>query len=295
MNTIATPVLVVRAHAKINLFLEIRGRRPDGYHEIDTVMQTVSLSDKLTLKAEESERTQISLASNLPWLPTDERNTCHVAASRFLSRINQTAGLHIRIDKTIPSAAGLGGGSSDAAAVLKGLNKMFGSPLGTDDLLEIAAGIGADVPFCVNGGAVRCGGIGEIFSPCPNLTPCSIVIAIGQQRSSTPAAYGRLDEMGYAGGRSADAIVDAMSRGKPDEICRHLYNAFEGAILPDNPESTAIREKLLQMGALGALMSGSGASVYGIFRSRFTAEKATAALRADHCRAWVTYPIRGEM
>ena len=282
------------AYAKVNLFLEILGKREDGYHEIDTIMQTVSLADSVTVTALPTERTEVTLECAIPWIPKDERNTAYRAVQLFLRAIDKTAAVTVRIDKNIPTAAGLGGGSSDAAAVLRALNKLYGRPLPRETLCELGKEIGADVPFCIRGGSVRCRGIGELFTPCMNLAPCSLVIAIGRQRSQTPAAYGLLDENGYLGSRSADRMAESLSTGKLQQITENLYNAFESVILPANADAAAIHAFLTQSsGNLGTLMSGSGAAVFGIYRSYKQAEQIAAALRKQGNRAWSVYPVQG--
>ena len=281
------------AYAKVNLFLEITGKREDGYHEIDTVMQTVSLADTVTVTMAPADKTNIELYCAIPWIPRDERNTAYRAAQLFLEKIGKKAAVSIHIEKVIPSAAGLGGGSSDAAAVLRVLNKLTGEPLDLDTLCAIGKEIGADVPFCIRGGAVRCRGIGELFTPCMTLSPCSLVIAIGRQRSQTPAAYGLLDSAGYRGDRSAETIGTDLAAGRLQQVCANMYNAFETVILPSNPDAAALRERLGETNCLGSLMSGSGAAVFAVYRSYKQAEAVAAALRKQGYRAWSAYPVRG--
>ena len=281
------------AYAKVNLFLEITGKREDGYHEIDTVMQTVSLADTVTVSLTPADETKIELFCAIPWIPPDERNTAYRAAQFFLEKIGRNAAVSIHIEKVIPSAAGLGGGSSDAAAVLRAMNKLSGNPLDVDTLCAIGKEIGADVPFCIRGGAVRCRGIGELFTPCMTLSPCSLVIAIGRQRSQTPAAYGLLDFAGYVGDRSAEAMSDALAAGRLQQVCGGMYNAFESVILPSNPDAAALRERFGKTNCLGSLMSGSGAAVFAVYRSYKQAEAVAAELRKQGFRAWSAYPVRG--
>ena len=270
-----------KAYAKINLYLEVMDRLPNGYHNIDSVMQTVSLCDGIEISIEPSEATKIILTCNNPEVPCDERNTVYKAAERFLNKIGQSAKVFINIEKVIPMCAGLGGGSADAAAVLRGLNKAYGECLSLEELCEIGVLVGADVPFCIRGGATVCKGIGEIFSHCEALSEeYGILIAIGNQGSPTPEAYRKIDNIKnrdiHVG---SDAIVGALKTGDVKKICAELYNGFEKAVLPSNPECARIRRIMAISGADGVLMSGSGASVFGIFSDKKKMENAKNALK----------------
>lgn len=270
--------LKICAPAKINLFLEVTGRRADGYHLLDTVMQTVGLFDELTLDYR-PEGEGIRLTCQKKYIPTDETNVAYRAAERFLRQANRKGGLDLHLKKHIPVAAGLGGGSADAAAVFLGLNRMFDDPFSLSELCALGTELGADIPFCIRKGCVRATGIGEVFedsSPLSDLVP---VIAIGSKGSSTPAAYKALDSIGYCGSESALPLCKALSQGDRREICRLLFNAFEEVIFPQNSDAAFLKKELLRLGAWGALMSGSGASVYGLFPELPQARRACASLR----------------
>ena len=281
-----------KAYAKINLYLEVLERLPNGYHTIDSVMQTVSLCDVVSVKVKQSEKTAIRIDCNNKDVPCDSRNTAYKAAELFLEAIAESAEVEIYIDKVIPMCAGLGGGSTDAAAVLRGLNKAYGDRLTVDELCRIGVGVGADVPFCVKGGATVCTGIGEIFSPCPELaSEYGILIAIGKQGSPTPEAYKKIDNIKN---RSVDdgsgAMVEALASADIKRICKELYNAFEKVVLPANEECSKIRRLMSVCGARGVLMSGSGASVFGIFTDADKMEyakkeigKITGSVYVAHC------------
>ena len=268
----------IYAPAKINLFLEVTGQREDGYHLLDTVLQTVGLFDEVTLDyCPEGEG--IHLTCQKKYIPTDETNIAFRAAQLFLQKANRKGKLDLHLNKHIPVAAGLGGGSTDAAAVFLGLNQIFDDFFTLDELCTLGAQLGADIPFCIRKGCVRATGIGEVFEENAPLSGLIPVIAIGSKGSSTPAAYKALDRTGYCGSKSALPLCDAMSHGDRREICRLLFNAFEEVIFPQNNDARFLKQELLRLGAWGALMSGSGASVYGLFPELPQARRACASLR----------------
>ncbi|MBE6542927.1 MAG: 4-(cytidine 5'-diphospho)-2-C-methyl-D-erythritol kinase [Ruminococcaceae bacterium] len=269
-----------KAYAKVNLYLEVLDKLPSGYHNIDTVMQTVTLCDEVTLNCEKGESIEIVITCDNGEVPCDSRNTAYKAAELFLEEIKENARVEIDIEKKIPMCAGLGGGSADAAAVLRGLNKMYGNRLTLEELCDIGLRVGADVPFCIKGGATLCGGIGEIFTPCASLSDdCLILIAIGKQGSPTPQAYQRLDNIKNRSRHiGSGKITEALENGDIRAICANMYNAFEKVVLPINSECSRIRRIMSVSGALGVLMSGSGAAVFGIFSDKGRLEGAKSAL-----------------
>lgn len=269
--------IVKNAYAKVNLFLEITGKRADGYHEIDTVMQTVGLHDIITV-GYDAEGDGIVLTCNKKYIPTDSSNIAYRCAELFLRETGLFGGVDIHIEKKIPVAAGLGGGSTDGAAVLKALNRLTEKKLSKKELSAMGAQIGADIPFCIRGGCARATGIGEIFNDAPTLKGYFGVISIGSHGSSTPTAYKALDEIGYLGTRTAQPMLAALESRK--DVEKELFNAFEKVIIPINPEVGKIKEIMLQNGALASMMSGSGASVFGLFQNKATAKVACNALRA---------------
>lgn len=281
-------VITTRAYAKINLFLDVLGRRPDGYHDISTVMRTVSLCDDVTLKLEPGAPRRIDVRCG-GGAPDGEDNIAYAAAAAFLdaARIEDGAA-EIVIDKRIPVAAGLAGGSADAAAVLRLLNRAFGSPFSAARLREIAVKLGADVPFCVTGGLCTAGGIGEIIAPLPSEGALfgAIVVAIGKTKVRTADAYAAVDRLAERERRSPDALIDALRDGDAKRAAKELYNVFESAVFPLNPEPRRLKERLLALGASGALMSGSGPSVFGLFADAGDAETARRALEAEGYTAY---------
>ncbi len=259
-------MLEITAYAKVNLFLEITGKLPNGYHTVDTVMQTVSLSDSINLELTSKDK-GILIHTDIAGIPTDERNIAYKAAKKFIDATTIDCGVDIRLIKRIPSEAGMGGGSADGAAVLAGLNKMCGNVLSNDDLLTIASSIGADVPFCVNGGTQRLAGIGTDLVERLNTPELSLVIAKPMAGISTPIAYGYLDKI-HDNFRDHKAVSSAehlfsMRSNNSVGIARSLYNRFEEASVELCPESNELIS-FMRENSHGALLSGSGAAVFAI-------------------------------
>lgn len=283
-------ILYVDANAKINLFLDVTGRRSDGYHEILTVMQEIDLHDRVTLDLMPAPRSGISVrVCGRYRVPGGEGNLAYRAAHLFAEACGRPMRLHITLEKNIPIAAGLAGGSADAAAVLRGLNLLCGEPLSQERLLALAAEIGSDVPFCLMGGSMLCRGRGERMEPLRMRAALPIVVAMGGERMSTPAAYRALDDRFggfsdaelHSGAAQQAALIAAMAAGETEGVADNLFNLFETVVLPQCPKAAALKERLLSCGALAALMSGSGPSVYGIFPSRAAAQDAARMLGGE--------------
>ena len=261
----------LKALAKINLGLDVLRRREDGYHEVKMIMQTIGLYDELELR--KVKQPGIQVKTNLYYLPTNESNLVYKAAKLLFDRCDISEGVEITLTKRIPIAAGMAGGSTDAAAVLVGLNELFGCPLTPAALCEVGLRLGADVPFCIMGGAQITEGIGETLTPITPLGECELVIACGGEGVSTPAAYkaldtlyGNFDPAAYTPRREEMAALKAaLHTGNLSGVCASAFNLFESVIPPERPVARGIKETLLSAGALTALMSGSGPSVFGIF------------------------------
>ncbi|MBO5510799.1 MAG: 4-(cytidine 5'-diphospho)-2-C-methyl-D-erythritol kinase [Clostridia bacterium] len=307
--------ITLSAPAKINLFLDITACRPDGYHEIAGVMQSISLCDTVTVEVTEptgmylcslgnhtAGAESITLTCTNPDLPADSRNLAWRAAEKFFAATGRGCkSLSIHIEKRIPAAAGMAGGSTDAAAVLVGLNDLFGHPLTPAALCEVGLTLGADVPFCIMGGAQITEGIGEALTPITPMPACGLVVACGGEGVSTPAAYkaldtlyGSFDPAAYTPrARELTALKSALWQGNLTALCGSMFNLFESVVLPDRPVARQIKETLLSAGAVTAMMSGSGPSVFGVFpKGDGSAEKAREALEALGIPAWVCEPIR---
>jgi 4-diphosphocytidyl-2-C-methyl-D-erythritol kinase len=269
-----------KAYAKINLYLNVEGRRNDGFHTISSVMQSVSLADLVYGVISPSDKPSVTLRMLNSDIPADETNLAHRAAAAFLAASGISADVCLTVEKNIPAAAGLAGGSSDAAAVLRLLNGACGNPLSSNRLFELGATLGSDVPFCLAGGTCLCRGRGELLSPV--FSPAyHYVIAVPNAKVSTPAAYRRLDalysdfdgkiKIPRAGGDTA--VLNALGQGCV-ALADSIFNLFEEAVLPDCPDIEGIKNAMKSAGALSTMMSGSGPSVFGIFEDREAAERA---------------------
>ncbi|MEM1486116.1 4-(cytidine 5'-diphospho)-2-C-methyl-D-erythritol kinase [Oscillospiraceae bacterium PP1C4] len=261
--------VVVDAPAKINLSFDITGVREDGYHNVNTIMQTIDLYDTVTISR--SERNGIFVSCDRQRVPCDETNYAHIAARKFFEAFDISgAGITIDIQKCIPVQAGLAGGSADAAGVLAGLNVLFDVNANVDTLCDIGVQVGADVPFCIIGGTRQAQGIGEQFTKLSELPKCHIVVAKPQMGLSTPLSYRRYDKYGVEHHPDIDYLVKQLRIGNLKDFASSMYNVLEEvADLEDIP---IIRNKMIGSGALGSLMSGSGSAVFGIFDSRVPAK-----------------------
>lgn len=287
-----------KANAKINLYLDVVSQRADGFHDIKSIMHTVSLCDEITVKYSPSKTTFIKLfISGNRFLPTDSKNLAYRAAALFLEKASLTAGIEITMRKNIPVAAGLAGGSADAAAVLKALNKIFGKLFSDKALSSIAGELGSDIPFCLYGKTALCEGRGEIMTKLSDNLKMHFVIAVGNEHVSTPTAYKRLDEIysGFdgsvkTGGEERYArLLSDMKNGILSE--EGLFNVFEDAVLPICPNAQKIKSQMKDFGAFAALMSGSGPSVFGVFKNEADARLAEKKLRDTGVNAHYAYSI----
>lgn len=265
----------VRAYGKLNLTLDVLGRRPDGYHLLDTVMQSISVWDELDIQT--SRQPGVHLQCNKDRLPTDSKNTVYRAAKFFLEDCGLVdQGVYIFIKKYIPSRSGMGGGSADAAAALRGLNEMFKTGLTTEQLMAIGARVGADVPFCVMGGAARCTGVGANVEPVAPLPDCWLVVCKPPAGMSTPRAYSILDQYPLSSTQATPRMLEALEAGSLKRVAKCLGNRFDETIRL--APVRALKRAMVDAGALGSMMTGSGSSVYGIFVSEDQAREALEAI-----------------
>ena len=257
------PELKVNAFAKINITLDIIGKRSDGYHELDMIMQTVSLCDHIYLKTGGGE---LKIRQNLPFLPSDARNLAMSAAILFFDELREDpSGISIELDKSIPVGAGLGGGSSDAAAVLIGLNGVYGQPFSDCELIRMGTKLGADVPYFIMGGTARAGGRGEILTELPELPDCHIVLCKPGFPVSTARMFAGLSCAKIVCRPDTESAVSALFEKDLSKVSRYAYNCFEPIVSENHKEISRIKKALIERGALGASMSGSGPTVFGIF------------------------------
>ena len=275
--------VIEEAYAKINLYLEVIGKRKDGYHNIRSVMQTVSLHDTVNVRLSES---GISMTCSTPALDCGDSNLCIKAAKAFSVAVGGI-GADIALTKVIPMQAGLGGGSADAAAVLRALNYLCGHPFSVPGLCSIGAGIGADVPFCIAGGTALAEGTGELLSPFTALPHCRIVICKGKTAVPTPEAYRKLDQLRAVPDGTFESFSSAMLAGDLNSIGKTLYNRFEAI-----DHSEEIRHILSRNGSVGSLLSGSGSAVFGLFSRLSAAEAAKMQLESAGYTAFVCQPVR---
>lgn len=287
------------ANAKINLYLSVTSKRGDGFHGVDTVMHTVSLCDKVTITLASTGKRAVKLAiDGEKWLPTDGKNIAYAAAMLFMERAGVDAEIHIKIVKRIPVAAGLAGGSADAAAVLRGMNRLFCRPLTEKLLLTLAAELGSDVPYCLLGGTALCTGRGEQITRLSDGLSLNTVIAVAGEHVSTPAAYSALDAIysdfdGSVHVNSGNALDELLLSVKTGSLnVSRLYNIFEDAVLPSCPGAVGIKARLAELGASYVMMSGSGPSVFGIFDTAAAAESAAKALIAEGITAHAAYSVK---
>jgi 4-diphosphocytidyl-2-C-methyl-D-erythritol kinase len=278
---------VLRAAAKVNLTLEVLGKRADGYHEIATVMQAVDLSDRITLDDADA----LELRSDSATVPSDASNLAWRAAAALREAARIETGVRIAVDKRIPVAAGLGGGSSDAAAVLIGLNRLWRLQWSIERLDEVAATLGSDVPFFLRGGAALARGRGEKVEALKGRS-MALVLVNPKFASSTAEMYGRLTPAMYSDGSATQGLVGALRRGAA-RVAAGLYNGMEPAAAAAFPQVVQMRAALLAAGALGAVMSGSGPTVFGVARAYEQARQIRARVARGSWECWAVRTLTG--
>ncbi|CUN00143.1 4-(cytidine 5'-diphospho)-2-C-methyl-D-erythritol kinase [Agathobacter rectalis] len=270
----------LKALAKINLGLDVVRRREDGYHEVRMIMQTIQLYDRLDIK-----RTQepgIQIQTNLSFLPVNENNLIYKAAKLLMDEFSITDGVSVKLDKRIPVAAGMAGGSTDAAAMLIGVNRLFSLGLTKRQLMERGVQIGADVPYCIMRGTALAEGIGEALSPLPPMVKCPVLIAKPSISVSTKFVYQNLKLDDTTIHPDIDRLIDDIKAKNLHDIAAHMGNVLETVTIPNYPVIDEIKKHMLSNGALGAMMSGSGPTVFGLFDNEDTAKKAYKAMRSSH-------------
>lgn len=279
---------MLSAAAKVNLALEVLGKRADGYHEITTVMQTVDLSDRLILE----DAATLELHVSVPGVPPDATNLALRAAAGLREAAGVARGVRITLDKRIPTAAGLGGGSADAAAVLLGLNRLWGLRWTDARLAVLATTLGMDVPFFLRGGTALATGRGERLEAVP-AGALALVLVYPGFGSSTADVYGRVTADMYTDGKRTQLLVDALRTRRPARVAASLYNGLEAAVTPLQPEIRRMGAALLAAGALGTVMSGSGPTVVGLTRSFEQARQIRARVARGSWGCWAVRTIRG--
>ena len=255
-----------KALAKINLGLDVLGKRADGYHDVRMVMQSIYLYDNIRI--EETSSPGIKLSSNLSYLPTDQRNIAYKAADMLIQEFKITHGVNIHLNKRIPVAAGLAGGSSNAATVLFGMNILFKLGLNKKELMERGLKLGADVPYCIMRGTALAEGIGEKLTPLPPLPRCIVLIAKPSFSVSTKNIYEGLRSSEKLNHPNIDRIISGLEAGSLDEVVKNMGNVLESVTISMHPIIDDIKNLMVENGALGAMMSGSGPTVFGLFTTK---------------------------
>ncbi|MBE6923903.1 MAG: 4-(cytidine 5'-diphospho)-2-C-methyl-D-erythritol kinase [Ruminococcaceae bacterium] len=285
MTTIFEP-----AYAKVNLTLDVLGKRPDGYHDLKSVMQTISLRDDI----------ELDIGTGKPWalycdkegIPCDERNLAWKAAKVYCEALNKDPdGLEIRITKRIPSEAGLGGGSADAAAVLRALNRHYDNPLSILALAELGAQVGSDVPFCVVGGTVMCEGRGEKLRKLPDMPDCVMVVVKPEFPISTPELYRKIDEKVIANRPDHQAMESALLAGDLSKVGQNLCNVFDPVVTEEHLELNYIKSIFYNYGSIGHVMSGSGSAVYCMVSEFEIAAVICNMLRENYPQVFICKPV----
>lgn len=280
--------IIVRANAKINLSIDIVGKREDGYHLLKSIMQTVSLFDKITMNFEGE---GVEAKCSLPFLPVDDRNLAVRAAKAFLEAADIKTGVSMYIKKVIPIGGGLGGGSTDAAAVLNALNRVYKDALPKEKLFEIALSCGADVPFCMQGGTCLCEGVGEVLTPLADMPDCYITIVKPAFSVSTKSVYQEFDINKITQRPHTDEMIKALEDSDLNALCGGMYNVLEPVVSAKHHRITKYRGILAEEGATGTLMSGSGSTVFGIFDSEEKAENARQRFKKMHIASYIAKPV----
>jgi len=282
--------LCEKAYAKLNLTLDVLGKRPDGYHDLKSVMQTVSLYDMV----------EMDIGTGGPWklicgredIPCDERNLAWKAAKLYCDTMGKEPdGITIRIEKQIPSGAGMGGGSADAAAVLRMLNRHYGDLLTLEELADLSAEIGSDIPFCVWGGTVMCEGRGEIMRRLPDCPGCVILGCKPEFSVSTPVLFRKIDSVEIMKHPDHDAMERALEVGDIGAIAREIYNVFDPVVSEDHPEISHIKSVCDSHGAFASQMTGSGSVVFAVMPDAVSAEQAAIVLKQTYSQVFLAEPV----
>ena len=280
--------VVSKSFAKINLSLDVLGRLENGYHEVQMVMQTVSVFDLVTVTRINH---GIELSTNLPYLPIDHNNIAYKAAEEFFKYTGIKEGVSIDISKRIPVGAGLAGGSSNASAVLKAMNKLFNAGLSLKELCSIGVNIGADVPYCILGGTRLAEGIGEKLSPLPKMPRCSIVLVKPSFSISTKAVYEKIDSCNDYRHPETANLIKGLKNADLSEITSAMGNVLEEVSIAEHPIIGQVKEELRSLGAIAAQMSGSGPTVFGIFKTYDEARRAKNELWGKYKTVYICSPV----
>jgi len=280
----------IDSYSKINLTLNILARREDGYHEIETIMQSINLADKVIIT---EEKEGIKIKCNHPQVPVSNQSLAYRSAEKILKKFGIERGVKIEIDKKIPLASGMAGGSANSATILVGINKLFNLTLSNEDLRKIGEELGMDVPFCIQNGTALAYQRGEKITPLPPINPPLWIVVINPGfKISTQWAYNNLNlEKIKRRKDNTEAMLAALREGKPCEIAKNLFNSFERLIIKKYSETARVKDRLINEGALGTLISGSGPAVFGIAQNEEEALQIYEKLKPEYKLIWVVHTI----
>lgn len=284
--------IILKARAKINLSLDVLDKRPDGYHNVRMIMQTVDLHDSLLMGVQDE---GIRIKCNLPYVPSDRRNIVYKVAESFIQKYNIKKGVYINLRKNIPVAAGLGGGSADGAATLLGLNELFGLNLSKEELIEIGGQHGADIPYCILGGTALAEGIGDKITILPSLPTTTVLICKPESHISTGYVYQKLDLNQITQRPNMELLITAINNKDIRTLAANMRNVLETVTAVERPPINDIKKALLDNGALGVMMSGTGTSVFGLFSTRYQALKASRCLKRYSKEVFITNTVGGSI
>lgn len=283
-------MIVEKSRAKINLSLDILGILENGYHEVEMIMQQIDLWDEVTIKTIDS---GIEISSNVYYLPTDQNNIAWKAAKKLIDLYNIPSGVSIHLEKRVPVAAGLAGGSANAAAVIKGMNKLFQLNMTLDEMMAVGLTLGADVPFCIMGGCAVARGIGEVLEPIKGLNHVWILLSKPNIGVSTKEIYKKYDLNPAVRHPDTPLLVEALGRSDLHVLTGNMYNVLEEVTSASYPIVKDVKRKILQYGAIGAMMSGSGPTVFGIFTNYHKAQKAEKHMKKNYQQTYLIKTYSG--
>ena len=280
----------INSYSKINLALNILDKRKDGYHEVETIIQSINLADKVIIT---EEKEGIKIKCNHPQVPVDSQSLAYKSAEKMLKKYGIERGVKIEIDKKIPLASGMAGGSANSATILVGINKLFSLNLSNEVLREIGEELGTDVPFCIQNGTALAYQRGEKITLLPPINPPLWIVVINPGfKISTQWAYNNLDLEKVKGRKdNTKAMLTVLKEGKSQEIAKNLFNSFEELVIKKFPEIEKVKDRLINEGALGALMSGSGPTVFGIAQNKKEALQIYEKLKLEYKSIWVVHSI----
>ena len=280
--------MLVKAYGKINISLDIVGKREDGYHLLKMIMQNVDLYDSMSF---EKCNKGINITCNKPYIPTDERNLVYKAAKLFMDTYDIKEGINIYLKKNIPVAAGMAGGSADAAAVFKALTQVFKIDVDDNELMNLGVKIGADVPYCIMGGTALCEGIGEIITPLAPFKNHILVLVKPNFGVSTKEVYKNLDISKIFKHPDTEELIKAMEEERLEDVCHNMKNLLENVTLRKYPVLKRIKEDMIKMGAMGSMMSGSGPTIFAFFDDMLKAQRCYDKFKTQYKEVYITRTI----